>query len=145
MTLGDGARARYEDILREHYRHPRNQGGLETADRRERGRNPRCGDDIEVGVFLTDSGVVTVRFRARACSVCVASASLMTEAVAGLKTQDVQSLAVQLARWMTSEDPPFSEALAALTAVRPQKARHRCVLLAWDALTAALLQLADHP
>ena len=41
----------YKDVLLEHFRHPRNKGELGGADTVRRGNNPRCGDDIEVGLF----------------------------------------------------------------------------------------------
>ena len=41
----------YKDAMKEHYRHPRNYGHLDNADVVRRGSNPRCGDEVEVGVF----------------------------------------------------------------------------------------------
>ncbi|MHB8254624.1 MAG: Fe-S cluster assembly sulfur transfer protein SufU [Acidiferrobacter sp.] len=141
----DPSQAIYEAILKDHYRNPRNQGGLDLADGRQRGRNPRCGDDIEVGVFLAETIVTQVRFRARGCSVCVASASLMTEVVAGMSGTDIKRLAARLTQWMAGEEQPLPDALLALSVVRPTMARRRCVLLAWDALTGALSQWDGRP
>ena len=71
----------YKEVLLEHFHQPRNKGGLQGADVLRRGSNPRCGDEIEVGLFLQGDRLERVKFRGRGCSVCIASASLMTEAL----------------------------------------------------------------
>ncbi len=132
----------YKDVLLEHFRHPRNKGELAGADRVRRGSNPRCGDDIEVGVFLRRDIVESVKFRGRGCSLCIASASLMTEAVSGRSCAEVQRLCEEMQSWFgqgagaPAAAPPGD--LQALSAVRAYPARHRCVLLAWEALCDVL-------
>lgn len=132
----------YQGVLRDHYRRPRNFGELRDADVIRRGSNPRCGDDVEVGVYFEGDSIRQVRFRARGCSVCIASASLMTEAVAGKNRAAAHALAGEMQRWFSSgeghtvPDPP--ESLRALSAVQDYPARRRCVLLAWEALDDAL-------
>ena len=133
----------YRDTLLDHYRHPRNYGALDQAQSIKRGSNPLCGDDVEVGVTLRDETLASVRFRGRGCSVCIASASMMTEAVTGKPKREVLDLVREMQEWFGTGDgsavrePP--EALAALAAVREYPARRRCVLLAWEALTDALV------
>jgi len=135
-----GAAALYRDILMEHYHHPRNRGDLRGADRTARGDNPLCGDEIEVGVFLDDPQGLRVRFRGRGCAILTASASMMTEAVAHLSRAQTLALCSEIGPWLAgkpdAKDPP--DAIAALACVRAFPARHRCVLLAWEALEAAL-------
>jgi nitrogen fixation NifU-like protein len=132
----------YKDVLLEHFRHPRNKGELAGADTVRRGSNPRCGDDIEVGLFLNGDILESVKFRGRGCSLCIAAASLMTEAVSGRSCAEAQRLSEQMCSWFGHGDgarvaaPPGD--LQALSAVRSYPARHRCVLLAWQALSDAL-------
>jgi nitrogen fixation protein NifU and related proteins len=135
----------YREVLLEHFRHPRNQGGLTGADSVRRGSNPRCGDDIEVGIYLHGDTLESVRFRGRGCSLCIASSSLMTEAVTGRSRAEARELCDEMASWFgTGEgsrtvNPPGG--LEALSAVRAYPARHRCVLLPWQALSDALAAL----
>lgn len=132
----------YRDTLLDHYRHPRNYGALEQSQSITRGSNPLCGDDVEVGIALNGDILTAVRFRGRGCSVCMASASMMTEAVTGKRRYEVLDLAREMQDWFGSgngssvQEPP--EVLAPLAAVREYPARRRCVLLAWEALTTAL-------
>lgn len=128
----------YKDVLMDHYRHPRNRGDLADADVVRRGSNPRCGDDIDVGVNFADDKLEQVQFRGRGCSVCLASASMMTEAVTGKSKQDAHQLAAAMQAWFCADGELPAESLQALQAVRGSSARKRCVLLAWEALDDAL-------
>ena len=131
----------YKEVLLDHFHHPRNKGDLAGADITRRGSNPRCGDEIEVGLELDGDRIARARFRGRGCSVCVASASLMTEAVSGRDTGDARAMATAMGDWLSSGDaghhaPPAG--LDALSAVRAYPARRRCVLLSWEALADAI-------
>ena len=128
----------YKDVLMDHYRNPRNRGDLTDATVVRRGSNPRCGDEIEVGVNFDDGRLDKVMFRGRGCSVCLASASMMTEAVSGKRKQDAHQLAEGMKAWFTADGEKPDESLQALEAVRGSSARKRCVLLAWEALADAL-------
>jgi nitrogen fixation NifU-like protein len=132
----------YQGVLKDHYLRPRNCGDLQDANVIRRGSNPRCGDDVEVGVYYQGETIRQIRFRGRGCSVCIASASLMTEAVAGKTRGAAHGLAAEMQRWFSSGDgdqvPDPPESLRALSAVKDYPARRRCVLLAWEALDDAL-------
>lgn len=134
----------YKEQLLKHFREPHNRqdGPMIDADVVRRGANPRCGDEIEVGLYLDGTRINEVRFRGRGCSVCIASSSMMAEAVSGHEHAEVASLCDGMRDWFEQgegtamEDPPAS--LAALAAVREYPARRRCVLLSWEALSDAL-------
>lgn len=128
----------YKDVLMDHYRNPRNRGDLANADVVRRGSNPRCGDDIEVGVNFDEGMLDKVKFRGRGCSVCLASASMMTETVTGKSKQDAHQLAEEMKSWINADGEEPLESLRPLEAVRSHSARKRCVLLAWEALDDAL-------
>lgn len=136
------AKSLYREVLLDHYRYPRNQGDLDDAAVIRRGSNPRCGDEIEVGINLSGDLLEKVQFRGRGCSICIASASLMTEAVTGIERDQAHELSNRMTEWISgaeeSDKPNLSEALQALAAIRENPARRRCVLLAWEALDKAM-------
>lgn len=140
--MAAGENSIYKHQLMDHYRHPRNRGDLGSDLVIRRARNPRCGDDLEVGVRVEDDRLVSVRFRGRGCSVCIASASMMTEAVMGEDRAAAQGLMRSMRDWFSSGNgsavPEAPASLHALTAVRQYPARRRCVLLAWEALEEAI-------
>ena len=133
----------YKETLLKHYKHPHNKSfdGLAGADIVRRGSNPRCGDDIEIGLYLDADVIKQVKFRGRGCSVCIASASMMTDAVSGQNKSTAGQLFQHMSDWFTGKDDSAFEPpddLQALSAVRNHPARKKCVMLSWDALSGAL-------
>lgn len=135
----------YKEVLLEHFHNPRNKGELDDMQMVRRGSNPRCGDEIEVGIACDNGVLETVRFRGRGCSICLASASIMTECTSGLKLQQARQLIARLQQWFSNSDNeiPPNENLAALGAIRQHPARKKCVLLAWQALDEILDGIED--
>ncbi len=132
----------YKSRLLQHFRRPSNRGGLDGADYRARSWNPLCGDELEVAVFCAGPEFRQVRFEGRGCSVCIASASMMTEAVTGLDRQRLHRLMAELQGWLAADAPAEPRGLPAvllpLAPVRELPARKKCVLLCWEALEDAL-------
>jgi nitrogen fixation NifU-like protein len=132
----------YKQALLDHYRNPRNRENPSGAAVVRRGRNPRCGDDLEVGVDFDGDTLSQIRFRGRGCSICIASASMMTEAVVGKTRPEVKQLSADLYRCLGSEEngsmPEPPSVLAPLSTLKQYPARRRCVLLAWEALSDAI-------
>ena len=132
----------YRETLLDHFHHPRNKGGLVGADSIRRGSNPRCGDEVEIGVFLDGESIAQVRFRGRGCSICIASASMMTEVVAGLSKAEAHRMCDTVSGAFQSdrltEATSLPSGLEALAVVRNHPARARCVTLSWQALSDAI-------
>ena len=131
----------YKNVLLDHFHNPRNKGDLDSMDRVRRGSNPRCGDEIEVGIRANNEVLESVRFRGRGCSICLASASIMSESTKGLTRLQARQLVQQILEWFgdTRSEAPSNTTLAALGAVRQHPARKKCVLLAWMALDETLV------
>ncbi len=135
----------YKSVLLDHYRHPRNYGRLDNAEIVKRGRNPRCGDEVEVGVTFNGDKLERVAFAGRGCSICIASASMMTETVTGKSRVEADALYHQIVDWFSDGGKQeIIPSLQALAAVRIYPARKRCVLLAWQALNEALSADQNH-
>lgn len=139
----------YKETLLEHYRHPKNRcdGPIQGADAVERGANPRCGDEVEVGILLRNDTLEKLQFRGRGCSICIASASMMTEAATGLQTRQGLLLCEQVRAWFGDQDEvpndALPECLRPLELVREHTARTKCVLLSWTALANAIARASD--
>ncbi len=82
----------YRDYILDHYRNPRNFGRLEHPDAAAEDLNPLCGDEIRIELQLEDGVVSDVRFSGKGCAISQASASMLTEAVKGMKLVDVAKL-----------------------------------------------------
>lgn len=127
----------YKEVLMDHYRHPRNYSDVSKSAVAHRGSNPRCGDELMIGVDFNNEVLSKVIFQGRGCSVCMASASMMTESVTGHTKEEVLQLSEELKSWFDEREGGASvsqESLLALGVLREYPARRRCVLLAWEAL-----------
>ena len=82
----------YRDYILDHYRAPRNFGHLERPDAAAEDVNPLCGDEIRMEFSVRDGAVDDVRFSGKGCAISQASASMLTEAVKGMKLEDVARL-----------------------------------------------------
>src|SRR2546426_8175083 len=70
----------YKEIILDYYRHPRNYGKLENYDISARDTNPLCGDEVEMGINVSDGGKIgEIKFQGRGRAISQASASMLTE------------------------------------------------------------------
>ena len=111
-------------VVLEHFRHPRNRGPLAGAEASAEGANPLCGDRVRIELRAEEGIVAEVRFTADACALCVASASLLTERVRGMRLDAVQGVDE---RWL----------FASLEG-EPPPARRKCATLPLDTLRRAV-------
>ncbi|HEX8943791.1 MAG TPA: iron-sulfur cluster assembly scaffold protein [Gemmatimonadaceae bacterium] len=82
----------FRTVVLEHFRHPRNRGPLVEANASAEGANPLCGDRIRIQLRADAGAITDARFTADACALCIASASLLTEHVRGMRIADVRSV-----------------------------------------------------
>lgn len=82
----------YQSVILDHNRKPRNFGPLDQASGSAVGKNPLCGDQVEVAVRLDGDVVSAVKFTGSGCAISKASASLMTATVTGKSRAEVSQL-----------------------------------------------------
>jgi nitrogen fixation NifU-like protein len=144
MNMADATSELYGELVVEHKRAPRNFGTLDAPTHQARGHNPQCGDDLEVQLQLDGERLRDIRYRGQGCAICIASASMMSEAVKGRTVAETQDLRQRFRAVLMGQREPESAALGklqSLAGVRRYPARIKCALLGWHALTHAL---ADH-
>ena len=140
----------YQTVILDHYKKPRNVGRPAGADREAEGRNPLCGDHFKVYAKLDGDRVVAVGFEGSGCAISTASASLMTQLVAGKSRDEAHAVFTRFHDLVTggaSADPGDLAALGkleVLAGVREFPARVKCATLVWHALLAAL-ERRDEP
>ena len=82
----------YRDYILDHYRNPRNFGQIENPDAQAEDLNPLCGDQIRIQLKVDDGVVSDLKFSGKGCAISQASTSMLTEAVKGMKLEDVAKL-----------------------------------------------------
>lgn len=135
----------YREVILEHYKSPHNHGRLDVPDVATKGKNPLCGDEIEISLRFDGDSVDEIRFSGRGCSISQASASMLTDAVKGKSIHDAEALVSQFKAMMRGE-PVSTEDwgdLESLSGVRRYPARVKCALLAWTTLEEGL-QIRQH-
>lgn len=131
----------YREIILEHYHHPRYKGAMPDADLTAEGMNPLCGDELTLYLKMDGDKIVEARFEGRGCSISIASASMLTEAVRELTLQEAKHLKERVKAMLTGAlDKPFDENddLSALEGVKNYPVRIKCALLAWTTLEEML-------
>ncbi|PSQ60796.1 MAG: FeS assembly protein SufA [Halobacteriales archaeon SW_9_67_25] len=92
--MGIGGSDMYRQQILDHYKNPRNYGELQDPTFTHVGENPVCGDTIEMDVVLADSEetIERVAFRGDGCAISQASASMLSEELAGMAVDDLLEL-----------------------------------------------------
>jgi nitrogen fixation protein NifU and related proteins len=131
----------YKEVILDHYKSPRNKRSLPGAELSCKKNNPLCGDEITVHAHLEDGRIVEVTYEGSGCSISQASASMLTEAVAGRNVEDAEALAADFRGMMQGMVEPQEDEfgdLIALKGVVKYPVRIKCAILAWDVLQEAL-------
>lgn len=139
----------YQDIILDHSRKPRNFGQLPDANYHAHGDNPLCGDEVTVHVKLgSQDEIEGIAFTGNGCSICMASASLMTGKVKHKSRAESELMIRNFHQMLTGEPqtPPDKQLgdLRALEGVRKFPLRVKCATLPWHALEEALRKPVSH-
>lgn len=135
----------YEEVILDHNRNPRNYPRRpEKTNHSAHGFNPVCGDEFFVHLHVDENGIIQdIGFDGAGCAISTASASLMTEALKGLRTDEVERLFAQVHSLLTEErqvggPDDFLGKLTVLTGVKQYPMRVKCATLAWHTMRAAI-------
>ena len=135
----------YQEIILDHYKHPRGRGLHEPFDVEVHHVNPTCGDELTVRVRVEDGRLADVSYDGQGCSISQASASVMHEQLTGdsvVHALEVTDSFVELMHGRGSVEP--DEDLlgdgVAFAGVAKYPARVKCALLGWMACKDAVSQ-----
>ncbi len=148
----------YQEIILDHYRHPRHKGLRDPHDAEVYHVNPTCGDEVTMRVALKDVGgehvVEDVSYDSLGCSISQASASVMSDLVIGKPVGEAMKIGDAFLELMQSRgqasvsepDEDLLEDAVAFAGVSKYPARIKCALLpwmAWKDATARALEGRD--
>lgn len=132
----------YKAVILEHSSRPPHKGRLEGHTHYDEGINPSCGDEVELFLRIKDDQIEAVTFDGVGCSICLASASILTQMLQGKSVGEAKAIQEAFKAWITTRDPEPSpvdlEDLEALGGVRNYPVRLKCALLAWETFVGAL-------
>lgn len=130
----------YQEMIIDHGRTPRNFGKLSTANHRQVGHNPLCGDRLIVYVETNNEVIKNIRFEGCGCAISMASASLMTECLQGKPLSELPVFFEKFHHLVTHGEKSQVNLgkLTVFSGVSEFPARVKCATLAWHTLKAAL-------
>lgn len=117
----------YREELLDHVKHPRNFGSLDDPTVSAKNANPSCGDEMVMQLNIVGGVVRDVRFSGESCAISKASASMLTETVAGKSVAELRRL--------TADDQ------LKLLGAELTPSRQHCALLSLETLKRALDQI----
>ncbi|WP_249020204.1 Fe-S cluster assembly sulfur transfer protein SufU [Conexibacter sp. S30A1] len=116
----------YREYILEHYKHPHNYGTLERADMEAHDLNPICGDEFTFQFALDADGRVSdVAFAGHGCAISQAAASMLSDELRGMTTEELLKLDRQ--------------AVLDLLGIDISATRMKCALLSLKVVKAAAL------
>ena len=127
----------YRRVIMDHYKTPRNKGTIEENSVNIEMNNPTCGDRILLTLQVEDGIVKDAKFDGEGCSISMASASMMTQAVKGQEIDTALRLSGIFSDMMLGKEYDDSIDLGdieALQGVSQFPARIKCATLAWKAM-----------
>lgn len=127
-------------IIMDHYKHPQNRVDTDANGYlQKRGLNPSCGDDVTIFLLIEEDIIKDIKFKGDGCSICCASASIMTNELIGLTIDEVEAKVDNFKQMITGHDFDenlFEDAIC-FNSIKDYPARFKCAVISWD--TAYLL------
>ncbi|MDT8858684.1 SUF system NifU family Fe-S cluster assembly protein [Alkalihalobacillus sp. MEB130] len=128
----------YRQVIMDHYKNPRNRGEFDGDTVTVNMNNPTCGDRIQIQMKVEDDKVTDAKFVGEGCSISLASASMMTQAIKGLKLDEAVAMSNIFSDMMLGKDYDDERFdlgdIEALQGVAKFPARIKCATLAWKAM-----------
>lgn len=131
----------YREIIMDHYHSPRGAKKLDNPDVVNEGKNPSCGDEIEVALKMDDHTVDDVSVACKGCAISVASGSMLAEAIKGKSLAEVKKIAATVREMLKGNQVELSEEMSDLEVLRNVNkfpVRVKCALLSWTTLIDCL-------
>ncbi len=142
--MDDSLRELYQDVILDHSKHPRHFGKLERPTHSGQGFNPLCGDRVTVQLLVDkDDRIADVKFEGKGCAISQASASLMTDMIAGRTVAEAETLMGGFLNLVKGEEieglnEDDRERLDVMAGVSAFPMRVKCATLAWHTMKSAL-------
>lgn len=129
----------YQKTIMTHYKNPKNLGLNKNAPVYEF-KNPSCGDEAYIGVIEENGVLKELSQEVKGCSICKASASVMTETLTGKTLVEAKALVDLFLEVIDNKDvndAPLGSA-SAFRGVSSFPARKNCAALSWKAINIFL-------
>ena len=122
----------YDDHILDHFESPYHKGHLPCPTCTHSDRNPICGDQVTLELFIDDQRKVhQAFFDGKGCAISQAAASILCESIEGKSLEELKKFQAQ--------------DMLDLLKVRLTASRQKCGLLGFKVLKTMLYSLDDQP
>lgn len=133
----------YNEVIAEHSTSARNRRSLESSTITLKGKNPSCGDEIELQLLIKEGRIEDAAFSGVGCAISQASTSMMIDLVKGRSLEEALKLAelfIGMIQKTESDDDVLEslEEAVALKNISNLPARVKCATMPWHTLESAL-------
>ena len=130
----------YQDAIKQFARADHGHGQLANATGEAKLDNPLCGDRVRMQVAVVSGRIAAIAHETKGCLLCRAAASLIGLRAEGQDEAGIEAIAAGLDGMLKHGTAPPAAwlELAMFEPARAHASRHRCVLLPFRALLAAL-------
>jgi nitrogen fixation NifU-like protein len=137
--------ALYQEAIKQLAAAAHGQGQLASPDGEAKLNNPLCGDRVIMQVALADGHVSAIAHQTKGCLLCKAAAALLGIRAAGMDAPAIDATTQALEAMLKTRAPvpPDWPELAMFLPAQAHPSRHKCALLPFHALQAALRHAAS--
>lgn len=134
----------YQALILEHSKHPLHTKLPQVPDVEHTAHNPLCGDRVTLAACIDIERITAIGCIVRGCALCVAAASMMSEAVHSGTLAQARALFQQFDALVhaqvsaTSTHARLPAPLSAFAGVAAFPSRRKCATLPWETLFSAL-------
>lgn len=132
----------YQSLILEHSKRPRNFGTLEQCTCHQKGKNPSCGDELEVFLKINENtNIEDIKFYGKGCALFMSSSSLMTQIIKGKSIEEANKILSEFIDFILEDDIILNdnyEPLHIFENIKNFPLRVKCVLLPWRTVEYSL-------
>ncbi|CZF80053.1 NifU-like protein [Grimontia marina] len=130
-------------LLMAHYRHPKGHKTPSSERVVIQAINPVCGDQISLAADIQGGKVSNIEYSARACSICIASASIMTTLCCDKPIGIFEDYYTEIRSGLNHHSLEKTEPLILSIVDTVSPSRKKCALLPWDVLNTHINNAKD--
>ena len=129
----------YQSIVLQHSKNPHNFKIIDH-NKSSHGKNPNCGDTIDVFLNVQDDKIEDISFQGEGCALCMSSASLITDKIKNMSTVDALKFIQDFYSFIKDNSPLDErfEPLHIYSHVKNFPLRVKCVLLSPKTIESAI-------
>lgn len=116
-----------QERVLDHYKNPRNTEELKSPTNEGESKNLSCGDEVYVRLKIKNGRLEDVQMTAEGCSICVGSASILSEKLIGKTINELKAIT--------------SEGILNDLDIELNETRKKCAILSLSALQNAISKI----